>query len=334
MVEAGERALAQVTVQCVESEALAGRERDGVLQDDGGTIVKRRVVVAKTVHYTVERSQDRRANLHEYVEANVHRAPLGSVITCNPILVTRVNRARFVVPADAYAAARCPHAIKEQARELLDIGQLCHIAQFAAANAQVEDDLAGGTQVWFDHAPQFVSVVLQPANDCLCVRAGRQVTGTAKYVVSQARMDVFQSFEQRPRGLLTDGQVVILRLDLLLIGRVDHADTEPGADQRVEQRQFLLGKREGPVIARDDVRGSCERIGLTEHRVRGGNGEVTDCAGMHHVTEIDYATDLSSFFACCTGCADQHIVIVGIAVNDARAQRGQDGQHLRFKARE
>src|SRR5207248_592429 len=209
--------------------------RDGVLQDDGGTIVKRRVVVAKTVHYTIERSQDRRANLHEYVEANMHRAPLGSVITCEPILVTRVNRARFVVPADAYAAARSPHAIKEQARELLDIGQLCHIAQFAAANAQVEDDLAGGTQVWFDHAPQFVSVVFKPANDGLRVRAGRQ---------------------------------------------------------------------------------------------------VTDCAGMHHVTEINYATDLSSFFACCTGCADQHIVIVGIAVNDARAQRGQDGQHLRFKARE
>src|SRR2546421_12470921 len=121
MVEASERALAQVTVQRVEGEALAGRERDGVLQDYGGTIVKRRVVVAKTVHYTVERSQDRRANLHEYIEANVHRAPLGSVITCNPLLATRGDRARFVVPANAYTAARRPHAIKEQVRELRDI---------------------------------------------------------------------------------------------------------------------------------------------------------------------------------------------------------------------
>ena len=136
-VEASERVLAQVTVKGVEGELFAGkgshgshgtRGSNGMLQDDGGTIIERCVVVAETMHDAVEWRQDGRTNLHEQIEADMHGTPLGAVVTFNPVLVANVNRTGFVVSADAHAALRALHALEKMLSEPFDVGQILQVA--------------------------------------------------------------------------------------------------------------------------------------------------------------------------------------------------------------
>src|SRR6266699_3876374 len=152
------------------------------------------------------------------------RAPFGAIIAFGLEYLAGVYRAYFVVSADAYCAVGDFHALENTAREYFGIRYLCQATQFAAANAQVEDKRVGSAQVWFNYAPNLAGVACQP----FCERAGIwacwQPAGMAKRVVSQPRMYIQQLFKQRPRGLLADGQIVIMRLALLSIGRVDHAD--------------------------------------------------------------------------------------------------------------
>src|SRR5205807_5514344 len=135
-VKAIQRIDAQVAIQGVEGEMMVGY---GVLQDDGWAVVERGGVVAKAVNDAVQGCQDRRTGFHENVEAKMDRAPFGAVVAFALEQVAGVNRAGFVVPADAYLAVRGSHTLKDMASERFDSGYLHLVAQFAAANTQVED---------------------------------------------------------------------------------------------------------------------------------------------------------------------------------------------------
>src|SRR5216683_1033162 len=302
-----------------------------MLQDDSWAIVERSCIVAEAMNDAIQRRQDWRASFHKNVEAKMDRAPFRTIVAFRLEGIACVNRASFVVPADAYSAIRISDAVENVAAEQLDVGYIRQVAQFAAADAQVKHNLVSRAQVWFNHAPDFILVAFQPAHDCICVWAGWQVAGVAKCIVGQPWVGICKFFEQYPRGLFADSQIFVVRLQLLLVCRVDHADAQPDANQRVEYCHLCFSEWKRFVVASNDMRSSREWISLTHHRISGSDSKLADCVRVHHVAKVDHADDLPAFPG---GVADQDIVVVGIIVNDTHAQRRQRGQHLCFKGRE
>src|SRR2546425_4632461 len=138
-----------------------------------------------------------------------------------------------------------------------------------------------------------------------------------KCIVSQPGVHIHKLLEQSPCRLFADGQVLIMRLNLLLVCRVDYADTQPGAYQWIEYFQLRLVKWEYFVVARYNMRSSREGISFVQHRIASGDGQFADGVGMLHVTKVNRANDSSA------GIAHEDVVIVGIVVYDTRAQCGQ-----------
>src|SRR5579884_3955664 len=202
-----------------------------MLQDNGRAIIERSSVVVEAVNDAVEGGQHGRTGFHEEVEAGMKRAPFGAVIARPSVLIARVNRAGLVVSADTHAAVSRAHAFKDVAIELLKIGHVRQRSYFAAADAQVKDNRVGAAQIRFDHASEAVPVVAQPAHYFIAAWVGGLAADAAEKIVGEARVDARQLFEQRPRRLLADLQIGILRLNLLLVGCIDHADAQPRTDQ-------------------------------------------------------------------------------------------------------
>ncbi len=291
-----------------------------MLQNNGGAKVERCRVIVKTVNNAVQWCQYGRASFHENVQASMDRAPFGSIVASNLVLVASVDQACLVVSADANTAVCGPHASKNMVVELVDIGIIDQATQFSTANAQVKDDGIGGVQVGFNDASKCVLVALQPRYQRVGVGTRRQLAGVAKAVMGKAGMDSNKLCKQGPGGLFADRQVGIVRLDLLLISRVDYAYTEAHAHQRIEHAQFGLRQWERLVIASDDRRCRRQWIGFAQHGVGRGNGEFADSAGLHHVAKINHTDDTAMLACACD--ARQDIVIVGVVVNDAGAQGG------------
>src|SRR5947209_8995453 len=151
-------------------------------------------------------------------------APFLAIVAFGLEYLAGVYRAYFVVSANAHLAVDVSHPLENTAREYSGIRYLRQATQFAAANAQVEDKRVGSAQVRFNYAPNLAGVASQPFYERAGIWACWQAAGMAKRVVSQPRMYIQQLFKQRPRGLLADGQIVIMRLALLPVGRVDYTD--------------------------------------------------------------------------------------------------------------
>ena len=158
-------------------------------QDNGGAEVERCRVIVKAMYNTIQRCQYRRARFRENVQATMYRAPFGSIVTSNLILVASVDQACLVVSADANSAMCGSHASKNMVIELVDVGIIDQTAQFVTADTQVKDDRIGGTQVGFHDASKGVRVAAQPRYQCVGAGTRRQLAGVAKAVMGKVGMD-------------------------------------------------------------------------------------------------------------------------------------------------
>src|SRR5207249_3283213 len=158
-----------MAVQCKERKLLVG---NAMSQDDGWAIVERSSVVAKTVNDTVQRCQNGRTGFHEHIEAKMDRTPFRAFVALCLEQVAGINQACLVVSANAYTGVSYPHPLENMLREHFDVGYFCQVTQFAAAHAQVENDLVGDMQVRFNYAPNFVCVAFQPSHQRLGTRTG------------------------------------------------------------------------------------------------------------------------------------------------------------------
>src|SRR6266567_5622843 len=244
----------------IEREECKSFFRDGMLQDDGRAVIERRIVVAEAVYDAVQWGQYWRARLHEQIKANMHRTPLWSIITRHFVLLARINRTRLIVPANAHAGPFRLHIAKNMAVERFEVGYLRHCAQLATAGTQIEDHRLVCTQVGFDHPPDVVSIVREPLYDGVAVGAGRQLACAPEGVISEPGMNALELFKQSPCWLFANFQVVVVRFDLLLVRRVDHADAQSHTDKWIKHVQFRLSKWECLVVAGDDCSGSRQGI--------------------------------------------------------------------------
>src|SRR5262249_18094767 len=96
------------------------------------------------VNDSVQWRQDWRASFHKNIEAKMDRAPFRTIVTFRLVGITCVNRASFVVPADAHSAIRSSDMVENATAEQFNVGYIRQVAQFATANAQVKDNLFSG----------------------------------------------------------------------------------------------------------------------------------------------------------------------------------------------
>src|SRR5215471_7027189 len=144
-----------VAVQGEESQLFAG---NCMLQDDGWPVVERDGIVSEAVNDSVQWRQDWRASFHKNIEAKMDRAPFRAIVAFRLVGITCVNRAGFVVPADAHRAMRGSDAVEDVTAEQFNVANILQVAQFATANAQVKDNHVSGAQIGFNHAPDFMLV--------------------------------------------------------------------------------------------------------------------------------------------------------------------------------
>ena len=85
------------------------------------------------------------------------------------------------------------------------------------------------------------------------------------------------------------------------------------------------------MISRDDRSRRLQWIFLPKDGVSGGNRWLGRSEPVMHIAKINHPYDLARLGP---GIADQHVVVVGIAVNHAVAQARQDGHDFRFIERQ
>ncbi len=137
-----------------------------------------------------------------------------------------------------------------------------------------------------------------------------------------------QFAQQRPGWLLADDEVGVVGVERLLVGGQGDAGCQAGADEGGEQVEFQVCEGQGGVVASHHVSGGGQWIGLVEHGVSGGDCQLKNGGGVHHVAKINQPGDAARLLA---PGRDQHVVVVGVAVDDALAQFRQTGNHLVLK---
>src|SRR5437879_4604631 len=152
------------------------------------------------------------------------RAPFGTSVTFHSVGIAGINLAHLVIPANTHPAPRGFHALENMLVEPSQVRYIRQNTQLAAAHAQIKDNRIDNAQIGLNDAAECISIVCQPLHKRAGAWAGREATGMAKCIVSQPRVNIYELFEQGPRWLFTDGQIGIVWLDLLLVGRVDYAD--------------------------------------------------------------------------------------------------------------
>src|SRR6266571_7974690 len=95
---------------------------DRMLQDDRRAIIEWRIIVSEAMNNPVKRCLDWCTSLHENIEPNMYCAPFRTIVPCQFILVTRINRPCFVISTNANSAALSLNPIEEMARKYPNIG--------------------------------------------------------------------------------------------------------------------------------------------------------------------------------------------------------------------
>ncbi len=108
---------------------------------------------------------------------------------------------------------------------------------------------------------------------------------------------------------------------------VRHADGKPHPDECVKKAYFGFVEREGGVIAGDYGARRGQRIFFSQDSVCGRNRDFGNGKTVVHVSKIDHTDNFSRLRP---GRTHQDVVIVGVAVDDAVAQRRQCRKRLRF----
>ena len=283
----------RVHVAVEREERLA---RVGLVRDDRQAAVVERERVVGGVHDRAgERGADRRARRLEQVAAEVDRARL-----LLPELRCRVDVARLAVAADAEGDPGLRDPLQ---RILGDVRA-----------GDVERDRGGGGDVLVEHGDRARAAGLEVLADRPCARVGLEPDGVAQAEVGKFGVRAPQRLQRRADPLLADQQVVVLRRERVLLGRHPHAHRQPGADQR-EQHGELVGTQRGDlVVAAHEREHGAQRVLVPQSRVCARDGEPAHARRPHDVAEVDQADLLA---------VDEHVVLVGVVVDDLVRERGE-----------
>src|SRR5258708_33451112 len=143
-------------------------------------------------------------------------------------------------------------------------------------------------------------------------------------------MNLCQPFEALPGGRLGSRDVGIVRYKSFTVSGIYHAHGEPHGDQGKKRGEFRFFQWKSFVLSRGHGTCSLEWIFLSKNHVCGSDGKLRDSKAVMHVTEVDDTGNLSRLRP---GSADEHVVIVGVSVDNAAPQAGQGRNNLGFVKR-
>ncbi len=115
---------------------------------------------------------------------------------------------------------------------------------------------------------------------------------------------------------LRDQQVLVVRLRRVLARGHRDAHLQPRADQRIEHGQLVLAQRRDLVVAAHDRHDRARRVRRSLHRIGGGDRQPAHARAVHDVAEVDQPADGPVL-------ADQHVVLVGVVVDDLLGEAGR-----------
>ena len=322
--EGGERVLGQVAVEGEERRAVARL----VAEDRQRPVVLRCGVVREDVDDTRQGGADRRPRLDEEVDPEVDRPPL----VCGPPRREgrrQVDPARLVVTPHADRDPRAPHRGEDPLGQGPGLDGRGVRAEEEAADAEVQDEAGRLPQVRVEDGPPLHP--LEPRDDRRAVGDGREPAGRPERVVGEAGVDPVEPLERGPRRGLAHRDVGVAGGRARPHRGVRNTHRETRADEGEEERDLLRLEREGGVVAGDDRGRRGERVVLAQERVGRRDRRLRHEEAVVQVAEIEEARHLAGMGV---GRADQDVVVVRVAVDDAAPQAGEGGHDLRLVARE
>ncbi len=323
----------QVAVKREELHAGAGL----MAQDHDGAVVVASGVVVPRMDNAGQRRADGRTRRREEVDAQVQRAPLRRRAGAERKGRAGVEGARLGVAPDADCGASFRQLAEdggaEQPGEVVGALAVQHRrGDRRAADGEVEH--VRRREIDAEHRGERTGSTREPVDNLGGVWNRRQIARSTQRVLRLARMNLRQLFQRRPRRLFADREVLVLRLARALVRSVADADAQPHTGQLPQRGDLGGGERVGGVIAGRHLRHGLERVGLVEQGVGGGDRQVGHAQAVHHVAQVEDAGDAPEARKEIAVAGDQHVVIVGVAVDHLAGQGGKLRRGFRLEARQ
>ncbi len=231
-----------------------------------------------------------------------------------------IEKARLVVAPDTQGRAALRDASEDRRRECLATGFAIRVRELGTADAQIEHSRLRVPWIGIDHRGKLARVSLQPGADRRTRRAWWQPAGVPQHVACEPWVDGREAFQGFPGRALAHGEVGVRGFRPASARGDTHAHRQSGAGEREQDLELRLVEGKRLVISGYDAGGSRQRIPLVEHRIRHGGGRIGDGPTLHHVAEIDEPGDGTRLRA---GGIDEHVVVIGIVVDDTTSQPRQ-----------
>ena len=127
--------------------------------------------------------------------------------------------------------------------------------------------------------------------------------------------------QQTPRGVLADGEVLVPGL-LAHLPRLDrHREAEPERHEGEDRAALLPDERRHRRVAARDPARRLHRVRPVQHGVGGRDRHLRGAPASHHVAEVDQACQARAL----ERGLDDHVVVVGVVVDDGARQRVEHG---------
>ncbi len=241
----------------------------------------------------------------------------------------QVDRARLAVASDAEHGTGLRECFVDPRREHLGPGVARVGSEEAARDAEVHDEVAGAAQVEVEDARGVHAAEPGPKRGTLRERG--QGARVAQQCRDEARVERVQLLERRPRGRLAHARVRVAAARARARRRHDDTHRQARRHERRHESDLRLLERQRGVVAGDDGGHRRERVFLSEQRVGRGDRRLGHQQPVMHVAEVEQAGHGAGK---CPRVAQEHVVVVGVAVDHLAAQPRQRRCHLLPEARE
>jgi len=158
---------------------------------------------------------------------------------------------------------------------------------------------------------------VEPGGHARRARMGFESTGGAPAGLGQRVIVIVQPLQQPPGRRFADGDVGVAGALARHHCGIDDAHRQPGEHQGEQQRQLVVGQRQGAVIGGDEFRRGRQRLVLIHHGVGRRHGRLTHDHGAAHVAEVH---DAGEPLAAPSVVGHQQVVIIGVTEDGAAAK--------------
>src|SRR6266849_1779381 len=276
-------------------------------QNHDRSVVLRSRIIRDDLHHGIQRRPHRRAWLYREVYAQVNSAPFVRGISARTEQWRNVKQAWFIVTAHTNGRASSLQHVKYFFGENGNFRGVGVGAKKRTTNTKVKNVARGSSQINIQDRGRGACARFQPLLDLFTLRNGRKPASRTKSVVSETRVDFFESLQGFPRRRFADRDVPVIRPKGFAVRGISDADGQPRADQSIQNGQLQLIEWKRAMVSRDEGSSRFQWVFLPQDGVSCGNRRLRHSEPVVQIAKINHAHDLSGLRP---GFADQHVVVV------------------------